>query len=321
MARFNYPIQSGLPSWAQYLPTGSQSGKPAWQISAQGATPSIMWIRSGMIQIEDVNVTVDFIVNNQNLNAAANQYEGITVVAALLAAGTTIATKKWDNKVLNQPYDEWHHAKDDWKRITRVLELPDNHGAEELMVGLVVKASSGYSVVSSLAVVNSYERTYNFGKAGSNNLFSLTQRTSQYVFYAENNGSIITYNPVHYEAFLDLFSVRIRKNEAVSVDCEAILQAISDSDSDVPIYVGIDLRFTSTSGQTYRQKALRIQETTAVMENTSAFDTKSFTAPFDIFQVEPILVVATRYSRPHNTFGGYRALKFGITTSRNLISS
>ena len=323
-----YAVQDSLPNVIQFLPTGGPNGGPAFKLDSQGATPTILAIRVPLPKISNWSVAIDYFVNTTNMLATSGGYEGCGVRSRLLRHGAESPLSLYDNGLLTTQSNDWHTVITGWHNVTQRIDYPPNLQPEVEDIQFCVKGPvGGHVLLSELSVVNRFERVFEAAVTGESSNILLTRRETgtvpplTYATFIQFGGMLFKYDDTYWDAYLSTETCDIKKGEDVSIEGKAILNGVSDSDSDLPWSIDLSVKFLSPDGNE-RWVDIETKTSNVATINETLFDnTVTFTSDRDYSQFEIVVKAKTFFGRDHSTIIGHKGIYTSITTRRALLSN
>lgn len=221
-----------LPAWVQRGNFGP-NGTYATKIDARGGgLVSCMFYSYPLIQSEAISNETTLYINTSALNASANGYEGVTVQQRLLNVVNNNVEVVWSNNVLVSGDDtKWFPFKTNVGEFTQrsIIEQPPAElAAPYLDIAIIVKAPSGYVIVSNVTNYNRYERIYPVPIEGPSQArrqpddYQVAEVTDIWRKLASNAQTHVVRRCLWY---LRTISVFIRKGERFVVEYDVIMAA------------------------------------------------------------------------------------------------
>ncbi len=320
-----YP-KADLPNTIQFLPTGGPNSGPAFKLDGAGADPTILAIRKPLAKLSDWSTSVEYLVDTSALAVTDNGYEGCGVRSRLLKQGTTEPYSIYDSGLLNGTSDDWHTKQDTWHTVTQRLDYGIAEQPEVEDIQFVVKAPLGSSArIAQLSVINQYSRFYETEVEGESDALAMTRVENQARdwLYRPFTGDTIarTVTRTSWVHFMDTIAPNIKAGENVKVSFSGVLNALSDSDSDVPVSLKASVKFTSADGSELWKDAASLESYDPVIVDSLIEGTYEFLAGEDYPQAELVITLQTKEGRLHATNLGHKGMYFSLTTSRAIIST
>ena len=320
-----YP-KSDLPNTIQFLPTGGPNAGPAFKLDSAGSEPTILAIKNPLAKLSDWSTSVEYLVDTSSMSVTDNGYEGCGIRSRLLKQGTTAPYSIHDNGLLSGVSADWHLKQQTWHTVTQRLDYGVTEQPEAEDIQFVVKAPLGnYVKLAQLSVVNQYSRFYETeveGEANSLAMVRVENQVREWLFRPLTGDTVprtVTHtNWVHY---LDTLDTNIKAGENVKLSFSGVLNAMSDSDSDVPITLKASTKMTSSSAGEIWKDVATIESSVAEITDTLLEDSIEFVAGEDYPQAELVITLSTQFGRVHATNMGHKGMHFTITTSRSIIST
>lgn len=317
-----YPLQSSIPSYADFELRGGQNNGSAFVLRGQSnGAPTILRPRVTPIQEASMSVAINATINTQFNNASPGGWEGIAPTVELLKITNSGLQPIWTNQLFGQQRrDLWIAKQRDWHQLTWIQDIPQL-GGDLLNIGLVNKCPSGYAKLGNLSLTNHYSRYYESVTGGSSANLSLTRKTvTRSAYYVA--GVLVHPLPDYwYESYLDTLIIGIKKGESVTQNAIGTIGCISDSDSDVPIRLGITIKYTGLNGQQVFKDVVDFESETPVIEDRLFMASTNWVAEQDYIMAEPVLYLKTRYGRIHGSTASHNGIKVDISSTRNLLGS
>ena len=320
-----YP-KTDLPNTIQFLPTGGPSGGPAFKMDGAGSEPTILAIKNPLPKLSDWSTSVEYLVDTSTMAAASNGYEGCGIRSRLLKQGTSAPYSIYDSGLLAGMSDDWHVKQGTWHAVSQRLDYGVTEQPEAEDIQFVVKVPLGnYVKLAQLSVVNQYSRFYETeveGEADSLAMARVENQVREWLFRPLTGDTVartVTHtNWVHY---LDTLDTNIKAGENVKLTFSGVLNAMSDSDSDVPITLKASTKLTAASGGEIWKDVATIESSVAEITDSLLEDSIDFIAGEDYPQAELVITLSTQFGRVHATNMGHKGMHFTITTSRSIVST